>query len=102
MPSSSSVWTRRRRVIEIALATGVCVFAGIGFTYKMAEFAITIMKHEVEGFGAVAVATYLMGMTPMLFLMGWAVVTGRFRDLEATKRRLFELEDEIERGGNRA
>lgn len=102
MPRSSSFWSRRRRAIEIALATGVCVFAGIGFTYKMAEFALTIMKHEVEGFGAVAVATYLMGMTPMLFFMGWAVVTGRFRDLEATKRRLFELDDEIERGGNRA
>jgi hypothetical protein len=34
--------------------------------------------------------------------MGWAVVTGRFRDLEATKRRLFELDDEIEHGGNHA
>ena len=102
MPSSNKGRSRLRRAIEIGLATAVCVFAGIGFTYKMAEFAITIMKHEVEGFGAVAVATYLMGMVPMLFLMGWAVVTGRFRDLEATKRRLFELDAEIEQGGNHA
>ena len=102
MPSSSSGRPRLRRAIEIALATGVCVFAGLGFTYKMAEFAITIMKDEVDGFGAVAVATYLMGMVPMLFLMGWAVVTGRFLNIEATKRRLFELDDEIERGGNHA
>ncbi len=97
MPRSSS-----RRVVEIGLAAGVCIFAGLGFTYKMSEFAITIVKDEVEGFGAVAVATYLIGMVPLLFLMLWAVMTGRFRDLEATKRRLFELDDEIERGENHA
>ena len=68
----------------------------------MSEFAVTIVKDEVEGFGAVAVATYLIGMVPLVFLMLWAVMTGRFRDLEATKRRLFELDDEIERGENHA
>jgi len=31
-------------------------------------------------------------------VMLWAVMTGRFRDLEATKRRLFEIDDEIARG----
>ena len=97
MPKSTS-----RILIELALAVGVFVFAGLGFTYKMSEFAVTIVKDEIEGFGAVAVATYLIGIVPMTFLMLWAVFTGRFRDLEATKRRLFELDAEIERGGNRA
>ena len=92
----------RRKLVEIALTTGVCVIAGLGFIYKMSEFAVTIVKDEVEGFGAVAVATYLIGMVPMTFLMLWAVFTGRFRDLEATKRRLFELDAEIERGDLRA
>ncbi len=92
----------RRRVVEVGLAAGICVFAGLGFTYKMSEFALTIVKDEVEGFGTVAVATYLIGMVPLLFVMLWAVMTGRFRDLEATKRRLFELDEEIERGGNHA
>jgi hypothetical protein len=97
MPKSNS-----RKLIEIGLAVGVFVFAGVGFVYKMSEFTVTIVKDEVEGFGAVAVATYLIGMLPMTFLMLWAVMTGRFRDLEATKQRLFELDAEIERGGNRA
>lgn len=92
MPKST-----RRKLIEIGFAAAVCVLAGVGFTYKMTEFAMTIVKDEVEGFGIVAVATYLIGMVPMVFLMLWAVVTGRFRDLEATKRRLFELDAEIER-----
>jgi ABC-type uncharacterized transport system permease subunit len=90
---------RRRKLVEVALAAGVCVIAGLGFTYKMSEFAVTIVKDEIEGFGAVAVATYLIGMVPMVFVMLWAVLTGKFRDLEATKQRLFELDAEIERGG---
>jgi hypothetical protein len=97
MPKSNS-----RKLTEYAFATAVFVIAGVGFIYKMSEFAVTIVKDEVEGFGAVAVVTYLIGMVPMTFLMLWAVMTGRFRDLEATKRRLFELDAEIERGGNRA
>ena len=97
MPKSTS-----RRVTEYAFATAVFVIAGVGFIYKMSEFAVTIVKDEVEGFGTVAIVTYLIGMVPMTFLMLWAVMTGRFRDLEATKRRLFELDAEIERGGNRA
>jgi hypothetical protein len=88
----------RRKLVEITLTAGVCVIAGLGFTYKMSEFAVTIVKDEIQGFGVVAVATYLIGMVPMLFLMLWAVMTGKFRDLEATKQRLFELDAEIERG----
>jgi hypothetical protein len=91
-----------RKLTEIALAAGVFVIAGLGFTYKMTEFGVTIIKDEVEGFGAMAVATYLIGMVPLVFLMLWAVFTGRFRDLEATKQRLFELDAEIERGDYRA
>ena len=92
----------RRKIVEVTFAAGVFVLAGLGFVYKMNEFAVTIVKDEVEGFGAVAVGTYLIGMVPLVFLMLWAVLTGRFRDLEATKRRLFELDEEIERGGNHA
>jgi nitrogen fixation-related uncharacterized protein len=53
----------------------------------------------VEGFGAVAVSTYLIGMVPIVFLTLWAVMTGRFRDIERPKVRLLELDREIERGG---
>lgn len=88
----------RRKIVEVGFGAAVCALAGVGFVYKMNEFAVTIVKDEVEGFGAVAIGTYLIGMVPMVFLMLWAVMTGRFRDLEATKRRLFELDDEIERG----
>ncbi len=73
--------------------------AGVGFAYKMGEFVLTIVHDEIAGFGAVAVVTYLVGMMPILFITLWAVMTGRFRDVEAPKFRIFELEQEIDRGG---
>jgi hypothetical protein len=38
-------------------------------------------------------------MLPLLMLTLWAIFSGRFRDVERPKYRLFELHDEIERGG---
>jgi hypothetical protein len=79
-----------------AFAVVVLVVAGAGFVYKMTEFAITMAGDEVVGFGAVAVATYLIGMLPIVFVTLWAVVTGRFRDVERPKFRMLELDREIE------
>ena len=86
-----------RTIAVVGFAVAVLVLAGLGFVYKMTEFATTIVKDDIEGFGAVAVSLYLIGMVPILFLTLWAVLTGRFHDIEAPKYRLFELDREIER-----
>jgi hypothetical protein len=83
-----------------AFGAAVLVFAGFAFVYKMTEFAATIIKDDVEGFGTVAVSIYLIGMVPIAFFTLWAVLVGKFRDIEAPKYRLFELDAEIERGGD--
>lgn len=88
-----------RNAVVVGFAVIVLVVAGLGFAFKMAEFATTILKDEVEGFGAVAVGIYLIGMVPIVFLTLWAVMTGRFRDIERPKFRVLELDREIERGG---
>jgi hypothetical protein len=90
---------RTRTVVLFALFVGVMVISGGAFFLKMFEFVMTMAGDEVAGFGAVAVSTYLLGMAPLLFLMLWAVTTGRFRDVEAPKLRMLELDREIERGG---
>lgn len=76
--------------------------AGLAFVFKMADFAMTIADDDVAGFGAVSVATYLTGMLPLLLLTLWAAFSGRFRDVERPKFRMFELDEEIERGGELA
>jgi nitrogen fixation-related uncharacterized protein len=89
----------RRSIVVFAFAIIVMVVAGTSFVYKMTEFAMTIVKDDVEGFGAVAVATYLIGMLPIVFITLWAVASGKFADIERPKFRLLELDREIERGG---
>lgn len=88
-----------RNATVIVFAVAVLLVAGVGFIYKMTEFAATIANDEVEGFGAMAVGTYLIGVVPILFLTLWAVFSGKFRDIEAPKFRMLELDREIERGG---
>jgi hypothetical protein len=89
----------RRTLVVFAFAVVVMVVAGTSFVYKMTEFAVTIARDDVQGFGAVAVATYLIGMLPLVFLTLWAVVSGKFSDIERPKLRMLELDGEIERGG---
>ncbi len=88
-----------RNATVILFAVFVLLIAGLGFIYKMTEFAATIANDDVEGFGAMAVGTYLIGVVPIIFLTLWAVFTGKFRDIERPKFRMFELDHEIERGG---
>lgn len=88
-----------REVAVYGFAVAILVFAGFGFVYKMTEFATTIIKDDVEGFGAVAVSIYLIGIVPIAFFTLWAVFSGKFRDIEAPKYRMLELDEEIEQGG---
>jgi ABC-type uncharacterized transport system permease subunit len=90
-----------RRVTVFGFALVVMAVAGLGFAYKMAEFVTTMVHDEIAGFGAVAVATYLIGMLPIVCLTLWAVLTGRFRDIERPKFRLLELHEELERAERR-
>jgi hypothetical protein len=88
-----------KAMVLLSLTIGVMVFSGLAFTYKMIEFAVTISDADVAGFGATVVGTYLTGMLPLLLLTLWATFSGRFRDVERPKYRMFELHEEIERGG---
>jgi len=97
-PRHRSAWSVRQIAVIVFAVVVLCV-AGLGFAYKMTEFAMTIVKDDVEGFGAVAVAVYLTGMVPIVLLTLWAVFTGKFHDIERPKFRMLELDREIERGG---
>lgn len=86
-------------LVLFAMTIAVMFVAGGAFFYKMTEFVVTMARGDIEGFGAIAVATYVVGMLPLLFVTIWATLTGRFRDIERPKLRMFEIEAEIERGG---
>jgi len=99
MNDAASAADRRRYIVQVIFAAAVLAFAGVGFVYKMSEFAATIVKDDIEGFGAAAIGIYLTGVVPLVFLTLWATLSGRFRDIERPKYRMLEMDREIEAGG---
>lgn len=87
-----------RKWFLVAFSTLVVVLAGGALIYKMTEFGMTIIKHDISGFGVVALAVYFTGMSPLLFLTLWGVCAGHFRDIERPKYRMLEIDDAIDRG----
>lgn len=85
-----------RTIAIVGFAAAVLVFAGLGFVYKMTEFSATIIRDDIEGFGATAIAVYLTGVVPLFFLTLWAIITGRFRDIERPKYRVIELHEQLD------
>jgi hypothetical protein len=82
----------------------IVVVAALAFIFKMTEFAFTWADPATDRFGGfafIAVGSYLLGMLPILMVMLWAVLRGHFRDIEQPKYRMLELQEEIERYGNR-
>lgn len=89
---------RARSWFLIAFGSAVVVLAGGALIYKMTEFAMTIIKDDISGFGVVALAVYFTGMAPLLLLTLWGICAGHFRDIERPKYRMLELDEAIERG----
>jgi hypothetical protein len=86
---------------KLLFYAAVVTIAGLGSTYRLTQFVATILKEELTGFGVISIATYLLGVIAILFLTLWALCKGHFRNLEAPKYRMMELNDEIDRLGNR-
>jgi nitrogen fixation-related uncharacterized protein len=87
-----------RTLVVFLMAIAVMVLAGGAFLNKMVEFMLTMNGDEIAGFGAAAIATYLAGMLPLLCLNLWAVLTGRFRDVEGPAQRMLDIHEALERG----
>lgn len=87
----------RKQAVVIGFSTAVILMAAGGFLYKITEFAQTILKDELQGFGISAIATYLVGMFGLLFLSLWGFFRGYFRDIERPKYRMLEMEEDYER-----
>ncbi len=84
--------------------TGIVVVVVVAFVFKMTEFALTLTDQPSTGFGgfgAIALATYLLGVIPLVLLTLWGICAGHFRNVERPKYRMLELQDEIAAAGNR-
>lgn len=71
--------------------------AGCMFTYKLFAFLSTIRRDELAGFAFDPIVIYGVVAIGFLFLLGWAYLTGQFRDIERPKYEMFERFEEQER-----
>lgn len=71
--------------------------AGCMFTYKLFSFLQTIRRDELAGFAYDPIMVYGFVALGFLFLLGWAFLTGQFRDVERPKHDMLERFDAQER-----
>ncbi|MBM4016275.1 MAG: hypothetical protein FJ293_15105 [Planctomycetes bacterium] len=87
IPERAPRWLLISFVVVIAIA-------GCGFLFKLAEFAQTLEATPDVSFALMPMVTYLAVAAGFFCLLGWATLSGHWKDLEAPKR--FHLENEAE------
>lgn len=80
---------RTRRGILIFFCTAVTL-AGCMFIFKLSQFLATIRKDELSGFAFDPIVIYGVVAAGFLFMLGWAFLSGQFRDVEAPKYEMLE------------
>lgn len=91
--------SRGTRIFLRVFGTAMVATAGTAFVFKLIEFFFTATR---EGPGALAsflipVMNYLLVAAGFACLFGWAIATGQFRDVEAAKYRMLEMNDALDR-----
>jgi len=71
--------------------------AGCMFCYKLFAFLKTIRKDELAGFAFDPIVIYGLVAAGFLFMLGWAFLSGQFRNVEQPKYDMLERWQEQER-----
>ncbi|MEM7516355.1 MAG: cbb3-type cytochrome oxidase assembly protein CcoS [Planctomycetota bacterium] len=77
-----------------------CSAGGCMFVFKLFSFMKTLKKEELMGFAYDPIIVYGFVAMGFLFLLGWAFLSGQFRDIEAPKHEMLERFIEQERAEN--
>ena len=77
----------------------VIVVAGIAFIFKLTEFIYVATNDGPDSMGTflIPVMNYLLVAAGFLCMFFWAYITGQYRDVEAPKYRMLEMQAEIDR-----
>lgn len=99
VPAADSELSPRGRWFLWIFSVAMILVAGSAFLMKLIEFTATATR---EGTGALAsflipVLNYLLVAAGFFCLFFWAYFKGHFRDIEAPKYRMLELNQEFER-----
>jgi nitrogen fixation-related uncharacterized protein len=84
------------RMVHLIFITAALSAGGM-FVFKLFSFMKTIKRDEMAGFAFDPIVTYGFVAMGFLFLLGWAYMTGQFRDIERPKYDMLERFKEQER-----
>ena len=96
-PVDSSPSPSARKFLWIFSVCMVLV-AGSGFLFKLVEFIATATSQGTDAMASflLPVLNYLLVAAGFFCLFFWAYLRGQFRDLEAAKFRMLELNAEVD------
>jgi hypothetical protein len=86
------------RLFVWSLIVGL-VLSGMAFAYKIAEFMFTMSAPEFAGSFDVAIIVYFVVAAGWFLILVWCLLTGKFREMEATKNEMLAQEEDYERRG---
>ncbi len=89
--------SRSRTIFLWVFSIIMTLVAGSAFIFKLIEFMLTFSTDESIRFAIMPLLTYLIVASGFACLFVWAVLTGQFRDVEAAKYRMLEMQMEIDR-----
>lgn len=91
-----SPWMRRFLWIFSAV---MVLTAGTAFVFKLIEFILTATAPGPDALGSflIPVLNYLLVAAGFFCLFLWAYVTGQYRDIEAPKYRMLEMQERFDR-----
>jgi cbb3-type cytochrome oxidase maturation protein len=95
---------RRRQRFVWAFSIVMVLTAGSAFLFKLVEFVSVATSPGPDALASflIPVLTYLVVAAGFACLFLWAYASGQFRDLEAAKHRMLEMQAEIDRAEARA
>jgi cbb3-type cytochrome oxidase maturation protein len=70
--------------------------AGSAFLFKLIEFTYSFTRSPTVQFSLMPIMTYLVVAAGFACLFMWAYLSGQFKDVEAAKHRMLEMQDEID------
>jgi cbb3-type cytochrome oxidase maturation protein len=98
IPPESTPGPRARRFLW-AFSIVLVLVAGSAFIFKLIEFFTIATTSGPEALGSflIPVLNYLLVAGGFFCLFLWAYASGQFRDLEAAKYRMLELQEQFDR-----
>ena len=97
-PDSYAEPSPRARVFLWLFSIAMVVTAGTAFILKLIEFFATATRSGSDALASflIPVLNYLLVAAGFFCLFLWAYLSGQFRDLEAPKLRMVEMQREID------